>query len=119
ASFVVGCDGGRSTVRRAAGIGFEGTDATTSWLLAEVELGVDAATALAVSAEVRRTDLAFGVGPAGDGAFRVVVREEQPGEGRDVTLDAVRERLRAVAGTNLGAHSPRWLSRFSDATRLA
>lgn len=119
ARFVVGCDGGRSMVRRNAGIRFLGEDATTSWLLAEVELGVDAAEALAVSAEVRKTDLGFGVGPVGDGVFRLVVREAEPTEGREVTLDDVRARLRAVAGTDLGVRSPRWLSRFSDATRLA
>jgi len=119
ARFLVGCDGGRSTVRRTAGIAFEGEDATTSWLLAEVALDVDVQTALAVSTEVRRTDLAFGIGPAGDSVFRLVVREEHPQEGREVSLDAVRERLRAVAGTDLGAHDARWLSRFSDATRLA
>lgn len=117
--FLVGCDGGRSMVRRAAGIAFEGEAATTSWLLAEVALDVDVPTALAVSTEVRKTDLAFGIGPVADGVFRLVVREAEPQEGREVTLDAVQERLRAVAGTDLGAHGARWLSRFSDATRLA
>ena len=119
AAYLVGCDGGRSTIRRAAGIGFPGEDATTSWLLAELELEVEASEALAVSAEVRRTDLAFGIGPVGDGVFRVAVREAEPTEGREVTLSDVKERLRAVAGTDLGARSPRWLSRFSDATRVA
>jgi 2-polyprenyl-6-methoxyphenol hydroxylase-like FAD-dependent oxidoreductase len=119
AAYVVGCDGGRSTVRRQAEIAFVGEDATTSWLLAELELGVETSEVLAVSAEVRKTDLAFGIGPVGDGVFRVAVREAQPMAGREVTLDDVRARLRAVAGTDLGAHRARWLSRFSDATRVA
>ncbi len=119
AAFVVGCDGGRSTVRRETGIAFVGEGASTTWLLAEVELRADAAEAMAVSAEVRKTDLAFGIGPVGEGIFRIAVREASPTTDREVTIDAVRERLRAVAGTDLGAHSPRWLSRFGDATRVA
>lgn len=119
AAFVVGCDGGRSTVRREAGIAFVGENATTSWLLAEAELEVDVAEAMAVSAEVRKTDLAFGIGPVGDGFFRIAVREASPSTSREVTIEAVRERLQAVAGTDLGAHRPRWLSRFGDATRVA
>ena len=38
AEYLVGCDGGRSVVRKAAGIAFPGWDATTSSLLAEVEM---------------------------------------------------------------------------------
>jgi len=71
-------------------------------------------------AEARESDRRFIVGPAGAGVYRVIVpaagvsdRTEPP------TLEDFRQRLRAVAGTDFGVHSPRWLSRFGDATRLA
>jgi 3-(3-hydroxy-phenyl)propionate hydroxylase len=38
AAYLVGCDGGRSLIRRAAGIDFTGLDPSTSWLIAEVEM---------------------------------------------------------------------------------
>lgn len=119
--YLVGCDGGRSTVRTLLGVGFPGEPATTEWLLGEMAVTADAATIDAVVAEVRRTRPGFGVGPIGDGMYRVVVPAAAVTEDRTVppTLDEIRERLRAVAGTDFGVHAPRRLSRFSDATRLA
>ncbi|NEE00097.1 rifampin monooxygenase [Phytoactinopolyspora halotolerans] len=120
--YLVGCDGGRSTVRRLLGIGFPGEPASTEWLLGEMQVDVPLDELMAVVAEVRKTQLGFGVGPIGDGACRVVVPAETVTEDRTVpppTLDEVKQRLRAVAGTDFGVHSPRWLSRFGDATRLA
>jgi rifampicin monooxygenase len=79
-------------------------------------------TVAAVVAEVRRTQLRFGLGPLGDdGVYRVVVPAEGVAADRTVppTLEEVRQQLRAWAGTDFGVHSPRWLSRFGDATRLA
>src|SRR5919112_992806 len=75
----------------------------------------------AVVTEVRRTQKGFGVGPSGDGLYRVVVPAEGVTEDRSIapTLEEVGERLRVVAGTDFGVHSARWLSRFGDATRLA
>jgi hypothetical protein len=75
----------------------------------------------AVVAEVRETQKLFGVGPSGEGLYRVVVLAEKVAEDRSLppTLEEVKERLRVVAGTDFGVHSPRWLSRFGDATRLA
>ena len=121
AAWVVGCDGGRSTVRRRMGIDFPGEPAETEWLLAEVELTASADEVAAVSAEVRRTHRGFGVGPTGDGAFRAVVPAASVSEDRTAppTIEEFRARLRAFAGTDFGAHSPRWLSRFTDATRIA
>ena len=122
ARYLVGCDGGRSTVRKRAGIGFPGEPATTEWLRGEMEVGVPPEEVAAVVAEVRKTHRGFGVGPLGDGAYGVVVTAEAVSADREAappTLDQVRERLRAVAGTDFGVHSPRWLSRFGDATRLA
>lgn len=118
--FLVGCDGGRSTVRGLLGVGFPGEPARREALLGEVEVAQDPATVAAVVAEVRRTELWFGVGPLGNGLFRALVPAEGvAGDRSPPTLDELRSRLRAVAGTDFGVHSPRWLSRFGDATRQA
>ena len=119
--YVVGCDGGRSTVRRLLGVGFPGEPARREWLSGEVEVTAPPAEVAAVVTEVRRTQRGFGVGPSGEGLHRVVVPAEEVAEDRAVppTLEEVRRRLRAVAGTDFGVHSPRWLSRFGDATRQA
>ncbi|TQS43951.1 FAD-dependent monooxygenase [Cryptosporangium phraense] len=118
AQFLIGCDGGRSTVRKLLGIGFPGDPTTVETLTGEMEATDDPETIAAVVAEVRKTQRGFGVGPVGGGAFRVVVPSD---EVRDAppTIDDIRRRLRAVAGTDFGVHSPRWLSRFGNATRLA
>ncbi|PZG20847.1 FAD-dependent oxidoreductase [Micromonospora craterilacus] len=119
--YLVGCDGGRSTVRRLLGIGFPGEPARREWLLGEMAVAVPPEELAAVVAEVRKTHQGFGAVPLGDGAYRIVVPAETVAEDRTVppTLDQVRQRLRVFAGTDFGAHSPRWLSRFGDATRLA
>lgn len=121
ARWLVGCDGGRSTVRTLLGVGFPGDPATTEWLLGEMELTTPPDELAAVVARVRATQRGFGVGPSGDGLHRLVVPAAGVAEDRSVppTLDEVRRQLRAYAGTDLGVHSPRWLSRFGDATRLA
>ena len=121
ARYLVGCDGGRSTVRKLCGIDFPGEPATQEWLLAEVEVDVAPETLTAVVAEVRKTQLAFGAGPLGDGLYRVVVPASGVAEDRTVppTLDELKKQLRVYADTDFGVHSPRWLSRFNDATRLA
>jgi len=119
--YLVGCDGGRSTVRKLLGVGFPGEPARSQWLLGEMEVGVPPETVTAVVAEVRKTNLGFGLGPLGDGVYRVVVPAAEVAEDRTVppTLDEVKQQLRAFSGTDFGVHSPRWLSRFGDATRLA
>ncbi|MER6110192.1 rifampin monooxygenase [Streptomyces hirsutus] len=119
--YLVGCDGGRSTVRRLLGVGFPGEPSRVETLLGEVELGVPPETMAAVVAEVRRTQLLFGFIPQGDGVYRVIVPAEGVAEDRTVppTLDELKQRLRAFAGTDFGVHSPRRISRFGDATRLA
>jgi 2-polyprenyl-6-methoxyphenol hydroxylase-like FAD-dependent oxidoreductase len=119
--YLAGCDGGRSTVRRLLGVGFPGEPAGIEWLLGEVEVTVPPEELAAVVAEVRKTHLGFGAGPVGDGVYRVVARAQEVAEDRTTppTLDELKQSLRAVAGTDFGAHAPRWLSRFGDATRLA
>ncbi|MCX4472356.1 rifampin monooxygenase [Micromonospora sp. NBC_01655] len=119
--FLVGCDGGRSTVRKLLGVGFPGEPTRVDTLLGEMEVGVPPETLAAVVAEVRETQKRFGVGPFGNGVYRVVVPAEGVAEDRSVppTLDEFRQQLRVFAGTDFGVHSPRWLSRFGDATRQA
>ncbi len=119
--YLVGCDGGRSTVRRLLGVGFPGEPSRADTLLGEVELTMPQDTLDAVVAEVRKTHLRFGFMPLEDGLYRVIVPAGKVAEDRSVppTLEEVRRQLRAVAGTDFGVHSPRWLSRFGDATRQA
>lgn len=119
--FLVGCDGGRSTVRRLLGVGFPGEPSRVDTLLGEMELTAPPETVAAVVAEVRRTELRFGAGTFGGGIYRIVVPADGVAEDRSVppTLEEVRRQLRAYAGTDFGVHSPRWLSRFGDGTRLA
>jgi 2-polyprenyl-6-methoxyphenol hydroxylase-like FAD-dependent oxidoreductase len=119
--YLVGCDGGRSTVRKLLGVGFPGEPARTEWLLGELRVDVPPEALTAVVAEVRRTRLGFGAIPLGDGMYRVVVPADGVAEDRTVppTLEELRQRLRVYAGTDFGVHAPQWLTRFSDATRLA
>ncbi|MGP3921381.1 rifampin monooxygenase [Nonomuraea sp. 10N515B] len=119
--YLVGCDGGRSTVRKVLGVGFPGEPSKVETLLGEMELTEDPATVAAVVAEVRKTQLRFGAMPLEDGVYRVGVPAEGVAEDRTVppTLEEFKQQLRVFAGTDFGAHSPRWLSRFGDATRLA
>jgi rifampicin monooxygenase len=121
ARYLVGCDGGRSTVRKLLGVGFPGEPSRVDTLIGEVRVAEDQAAVAAVVARVRETQKRFGVGPIGDGVYRLVVPAEGVAEDRGVppTLEEVKRQLRATAGTDFGAHSPRWLSRFGDATRLA
>ena len=119
--YLVGCDGGRSTVRKLLGVDFPGEPSRVETLLGEVEVAVPQETLDAVVTEVRKTQKRFGVMPLADGLYRVVVPADGVAEDRTAppTLEEVKGQLRVVAGTDFGVHSPRWLSRFGDATRLA
>ncbi|WP_404870517.1 rifampin monooxygenase [Kitasatospora griseola] len=120
ARWLVGCDGGRSTVRRLAGVAFPGEPATVETLLGQMSAAEDPERIAEVVARVRRTQVRFGLQPEGDGQYRVVVPADGVSEDRAApTLEEFRRQLRAVAGTDFGVHSPRWLSRFGDATRQA
>ncbi|GAA4056332.1 rifampin monooxygenase [Streptomyces shaanxiensis] len=118
---LVGCDGGRSTVRKLLGVGFPGEPSRVETLIGEMAVAEEPETVAAVVAEVRKTHKRFGLVPFGEGVFRVVVPAEGVAEDRTLapTLDEVKQQLRNVAGTDFGVHSPRWLSRFGDATRQA
>ncbi|MCK2244526.1 MULTISPECIES: rifampin monooxygenase [unclassified Crossiella] len=121
ARYLVGCDGGRSTVRKLLGVGFPGEPSRVETLLGEMELTASPETLTAVMAEVRKTQFRFGAMPLGDGVFRVLVPADGVTEDRSVppTLDEFKRQLVALGGTDFGVHSPRWLSRFGDSTRLA
>ncbi|PBB65179.1 hypothetical protein CK228_29405 [Mesorhizobium sp. WSM4312] len=115
AQYLVGCDGGRSTIRKAAGIEFPGWDPTMSWMIAEVEMSSEPALGF-------RSD-AYGIHAIGkiedSDRLGIVLTERQLTIGGEPTLQDLREALAAVYGTDYGIHSPTWISRFTDMTRQA
>jgi 2-polyprenyl-6-methoxyphenol hydroxylase-like FAD-dependent oxidoreductase len=126
AQYLLGCDGGRSVIRRAAGIEFPGWDATRSNLIAEVEvteepeLGMrrDAVGVHAIGRleyEIRDGEVVYMDG----GPVRVMVTEQQLGPSSEPSLHDLSEALITVYGTDFGIHSPTWISRFTDTTRQA
>ncbi|MFE3137678.1 rifampin monooxygenase [Streptomyces scopuliridis] len=119
--YLVGCDGARSAVRKQLGVGFPGEPAKVETLLGDMEMTEDPETVAAIVAEVRKTQLRFGTIPNGDGTYRIVVPADSVAEDRATapTLEEFKKQLRTLAGTDFGVHSPRWLSRFGDATRQA
>ncbi|WAU81914.1 rifampin monooxygenase [Streptomyces sp. Qhu-G9] len=119
--YAIGCDGGRSVVRKLLGVGFPGEPAKVETLLGELEMTEDPTTIAAAVEEVRKTQLRFGIAPLENGVYRVVAPADGVAEDRATapTLEEFQQQLRAFAGTDFGAHSPRWLSRFGDATRQA
>src|SRR2546423_2940627 len=126
AQYLVGCDGGRSVIRKAAGIEFPGWDPTTSNLIAEVEMteepelgvrrddkGIHGLSRLEY--EVRDGEVVYLDG----GPVRVMVTERHLGPTSQPTLRDLSEALIAVYGTDFGIHNPTWISRFTDMTRQA
>jgi len=126
AEYLVGCDGGRSLIRKAAGIDFPGWDPTTSALIAEVELAEEPELGIhrnafgvhsfgRVEYEIRDGEVVYMDG----GPVRVMVTEQHVGATTEPTLRDLSEALVAVSGTDYGIHSPTWISRFTDMTRQA
>jgi 2-polyprenyl-6-methoxyphenol hydroxylase-like FAD-dependent oxidoreductase len=126
AEYLVGCDGGRSVVRKAAGIDFPGWDPTTSALLAEVELAEEPQWGIhsdevgihsfgRVEYEIRDGEIVY----ADSGPVRVMVTEAHVGNTAEPTLSDLSEALIGIYGTNYGVHSPTWITRFTDMTRQA
>ena len=125
ATYLVGCDGGRSLVRKTAGIDFPGWDPTTSALLAEVEMTEEPPLGIRrtptgnhalgkVEYDIKDGEVVYGKG----GTVGVMLTESQIGTS-EPTLHDIREGLIAVYGTDFGAHSPTWITRFTDMTRQA
>ena len=126
AEYLVGCDGGRSLVRKAAGIEFPGWDPTKSFLIAEVELAEEPEWGIRRDAlgihglsrleyEVRDGEVVY----MDRGPIRVMVTEEHVEPTTEPTLRDLSEALIAVYGTDYGVHSPTWISRFTDMARQA
>ena len=114
AEYLVGCDGGRSLIRKSAGIDFPGSDPTTSNLIAEVEITEEPEWG------IRRDALGVhSFGRLEDGPVRVVVTEQQVGATGEPTLHNLSEALIAVYGTDYGIHSPTSIARFTDMSRQA
>ena len=118
ARYLVGCDGGRSTVRKLSGIGFPGTPATMTALIGDVELPDLPEDYIWVR---RRPGGDFSVISFEPGWYRVITSEYDRVADRDdpATFEQLRESLIRLAGTDWGMHSPRWVSRFGDAARQA
>jgi 2-polyprenyl-6-methoxyphenol hydroxylase-like FAD-dependent oxidoreductase len=126
AKYLVGCDGGRSLVRKAVGIEFPGWDPTTSSLIAEVEMAEEPELGIhrnafgvhsfgKVEYEIRDGEVVYmKSGPVG-----VMVTEQHVGPATKPTLRDLSKALIAVCGTDYGIHSPTWISRFTDMTRQA
>jgi 2-polyprenyl-6-methoxyphenol hydroxylase-like FAD-dependent oxidoreductase len=126
AEYLVGCDGGRSLIRKAAGIEFPGWDPTTSSLIAEAEMTGEPKLGIhrdargvhgfgRVEYEIRDGKIVY----ADKGSVRVGVTEEHVGGTGEPTLRDLSEGLIAVYGTDYGIHSPTFISRFTDVTRQA
>jgi 2-polyprenyl-6-methoxyphenol hydroxylase-like FAD-dependent oxidoreductase len=126
AQYLVGCDGGRSVIRATAGIEFPGWDPTRSNLIAEVEMTEEPELGIRRDAigihglgrleyEIRDGEVVY----ADRGPVRVTVTERQVGPSGEPSLGDLSEALIAVYGTDFGAHSPTWISRFNDMTRQA
>jgi 2-polyprenyl-6-methoxyphenol hydroxylase-like FAD-dependent oxidoreductase len=115
AEYLVGCDGGRSLIRKEAGIDFPGWDPTASYLIAEVEMDEEP--------EIGMRPEGGGIGPVnrekGGGPYGVVLLEKHIEHTSEPTLQDLREALVAAYGSDYGVHSPTWISRFTDMTRQA
>ena len=124
--YLVGCDGGRSLVRKAAGIEFPGWDPTTSALIAAVEMTEEPPLGIHRSDfgihafgkrdyQIREGHVTYKAG----GPIQVMVPEQSLATGGEPTLRDLSETLIRVCGTDYGVHSPEWISRFTDMTRQA
>jgi 3-(3-hydroxy-phenyl)propionate hydroxylase len=113
--YLVGCDGGRSLVRKTAGIDFPGWDPSSSYIIAQVEMKEEP--------EIGMRPEGGGIGPVnreeGGGPYGVVLLEKDIEQASEPTLQVLREALVAAYGTDFGVHSPIWISRFTDMTRQA
>src|SRR5262249_42389853 len=114
AQYLVGCDGGRSAVRKTAGIAFPGWDPSVSSLIAEVEMSEE--PEVGIRHDENGTQA---MGRLDDGRIGVVMTERYAGQTEEPTLADLRDALMAVWGSDFGAHDPTWISRFTDMTRQA
>ena len=115
AQYLVGCDGGRSVVRKLAGIDFPGWDASPSWMMAELETTEEPKWGFHYDATgphaIGKTEKA--------GVVRMVLKERTAEATADPTLEELRAALVSIYGTDFGAQNPTSITRFSDMTRQA
>ena len=115
AEYLVGCDGGRSLVRKTAGIEFAGWDASASFMIAEVEMDEEP--------EIGMRPEGGGIGPVnreeGGGPYGVVLLEKEVEHTSEPTMEDLSEALIGAYGTDYGVHRPTWISRFTDMSRQA
>ncbi|GAB3056696.1 FAD-dependent monooxygenase [Intrasporangium mesophilum] len=113
--YLVGADGGRSVIRKAAGIELVGAQATRSHLIAEAQVTTEPATG------IRQDDVGIhGINVMEDGrTVGIVVTERQVGRASEPTLADLSEAMTVAYGTDFGVHDPSWISRFTDATLQA
>jgi 2-polyprenyl-6-methoxyphenol hydroxylase-like FAD-dependent oxidoreductase len=114
AEYLIGCDGGRSLIRKAACIGFPGWDPSISYLIGEVDMDTEPEPGIRRDAKGIHA-----LGPLPDGRVGVVVREEQVGRTGRPTLRDLSQTLIAARGTDYGLRGATWISRFNDTTRQA
>ncbi len=115
AAYLVGCDGGRSLVRKKAGIAFPGWDPSISYLIAEVEMSEEPPWGMRRDAKGT-----YAIGKHEDGKrASVVLRDEEVTHGDTPTLDELRRALVGLYGSDFGLTQATWLSRFTDMTRQA
>lgn len=113
--YLVGCDGGRSVVRKSAGIGFPGLAATTSWLIAEVEMSGNPTMGFTHTSEGSHA-----IGRRGPHEpIRLVIQQPYVSGAPEPGMDELRAGLHHVYGTDFGLVGASWISRFNDATRQA
>ncbi|MEO6578997.1 MAG: FAD-dependent monooxygenase [Candidatus Limnocylindria bacterium] len=126
AEYLIGCDGGRSVVRKTADIEFPGSDPTISHLIAEVELAEEPEWGMRrdargvhglsrVEYDIKDNQVAY----RDTGPVRVMLTEDHPGTTSEPTLADLSQALVGIYGTDYGIHSPTWISRFTDTTRQA
>lgn len=115
AQYLVGCDGGRSVVRKTAGIAFVGSDATTSWMMAEVETTETPRLGFFTDAAGR----VHAIGKSESGKPRMVLMEPNADASADPTIDDLRKLLVEIYSTDFGARNATWISRFNDMSRQA
>lgn len=115
AGYLVGCDGGRSLIRKTAGIAFPGWDATTSWIIAEADL-----TEPKMGFHQDALGLTHAIGRVEEsGQAGIVLMERQVGATGEPTLRDLSETLIAAYGSDFGVRNPTWISRFTDMARQA
>ncbi|MFD5342486.1 FAD-dependent monooxygenase [Streptomyces anulatus] len=116
AAYVVGCDGGRSLVRKAAGFDFPGTAATLEMFLADVK-GLDLPPRMIGETF---SDGMVMVGPLPGGITRLILCERGTPPQRRTTAPSYEEVVagwKRVTGEDISHGEPVWVSSFGDATR--